>query len=77
MLDKGHVVAELSLGARNRLVGMTIGESGLDALDVRVLSVRRGSLALPNPAAGTRFFVGDVLVLFGKKASLESLLFRP
>lgn len=77
VLDKGHVVAELSLGARNRLVGMTIGESGLDALDVRVLSVRRGSLALPNPAAGTRFFVGDVLVLFGKKASLESLLFRP
>jgi ribosomal protein S6--L-glutamate ligase len=75
-LDKGHAVAELALGGRNRLVGLTIAESKLDALDVRVLSVRRGSLAMPNPAASTRLFLGDTLVLFGKKSSLEGLVAR-
>ncbi len=75
-LEKGHVVGELALGPRNRLVGLTIAESKLDALDVRVLMVRRGTLAMPNPSATTRFFVGDSLVLFGKRESLESLITR-
>lgn len=73
-LDKGHVVAELALGPRNRLVGLTIAESPLDGLEVRLLSIRRGSLALPSPSPTTRLFVGDLLVLFGKKTSLETLL---
>jgi ribosomal protein S6--L-glutamate ligase len=75
-LDKGFVVAELALGPRNRLVGLTIAESKLDALDVRVLSVRRGSLAMPNPGSATRLFVGDALVLFGTRASLETMVAR-
>ncbi|MBN8617058.1 MAG: RimK family alpha-L-glutamate ligase [Deltaproteobacteria bacterium] len=75
-LEKGHVVGELSLGPRNRLVGVTIAESKLDALDVRVLMVRRGSLAMPSPSASTRLFVGDTLVLFGKRESLDSLIAR-
>lgn len=75
-LEKGHVVAELTLGPRNRLVGLTIAETKLDALDVRVLSVRRGSLAMPSPSATTRLFVGDTLVMFGKRTSLETLVAR-
>ncbi|MFO0713895.1 MAG: RimK family alpha-L-glutamate ligase [Sandaracinus sp.] len=75
-LDKGHVVAELALGPRNRLVGLTIAETKLDALDVRILSVKRGTLAMPSPTASTRLFVGDVLVLFGKRTSLETLVAR-
>jgi ribosomal protein S6--L-glutamate ligase len=75
-LDKGFIVAEHALGPRNRLVGLTIAETKLDALDVRVLSVRRGSLAMPSPSAGTRLFVGDTLVLFGTRVSLETLVAR-
>jgi ribosomal protein S6--L-glutamate ligase len=75
-LDEGFVVAELALGSRNRLVGMTIAESGLDGLDVRVLSIRRGSLAMPSPAGSARLFLGDVVVLFGKRSTLETLVAR-
>lgn len=75
-LDKSDIVAELTLGPRNRLVGMTIAESKLDALDVRVLSIKRGSLSMMNPSASTRFFLSDVVVFFGKRASLESLVAR-
>lgn len=75
-LDKSDIVAELSLGARNRLVGMTLAESKLDALDVRVLSIKRGSLSMMNPSSSTRFFLSDVVVLFGKRTSLTSLVAR-
>lgn len=75
-LDKSDIVAELTLGPRNRLVGVTIAESRLDALDVRVLSIKRGSLSMMNPSASTRFFLSDVIVFFGKRASLESLVAR-
>lgn len=75
-LDKSDIVAELTLGPRNRLVGMTLSESKLDALDVRVLSIKRGSLSMMNPAASTRFFLSDVVVLFGKRTSLEALVAR-
>ena len=75
-LDKSDIVAELTLGPRNRLVGMTLSESKLDALDVRVLSIKRGSLSMMNPSASTRFFLSDVVVLFGKRTSLEALVAR-
>ena len=75
-LDKSDIVAELTLGPRNRLVGVTLCESKLDALDVRVLSIKRGSLSMMNPSASTRFFLADVVVLFGKRTSLEALVTR-
>lgn len=75
-IDKGYVVAELALGTRNRLVGLTIGESDLAERDVRVLSIRRGTLAMPNPAGDARLFLNDVLVLFGKRSSLDELVAR-
>lgn len=75
-LDKSDIVAELTLGPRNRLVGMTLSESKLDALDVRVLSIKRGSLSMMNPSASTRFFLADVVVLFGKRTALEALVAR-
>lgn len=75
-LEKSHVVAELALGPHNRLVGLTIAESKLEALDVRVLMIRRGSIAMPSPSASTRLFVGDALTLFGKRESLDSLIAR-
>jgi Trk K+ transport system NAD-binding subunit len=76
VLDKSDIVAELTLGPRNRLVGMTLSESKLDALDVRVLSIKRGSLSMMNPSPSTRFFLSDAVVFFGKRASLESLVAR-
>jgi ribosomal protein S6--L-glutamate ligase len=66
-----------SLRVRTALDQGVVGaESKLDALDVRVLSVRRGSLAMPNPGSATRLFVGDALVLFGTRASLETMVAR-
>jgi ribosomal protein S6--L-glutamate ligase len=43
---------------------------------VRVLSIQRGSLVMPNPRGTTEVLPGDVMLCFGKLTALRELMPR-
>jgi ribosomal protein S6--L-glutamate ligase len=73
-LKAGYGVAEFPLPRRSKLAGKSLGESGLRELEVRVLSVSRGSVVLPNPRGGFVLAAGDVLLCYGKLLTLKTLI---
>jgi ribosomal protein S6--L-glutamate ligase len=75
-LDKGYGVSEFPITPTSELAGKMLSESGLDERDVRVLSIQRGSLVIPNPRGATRLFAGDVVLCFGKLLALKHLIPR-
>lgn len=75
-LDKGYGVSEFTITATSELADRTLAESQLDERDVRVLSIQRGGLVIPNPAGGTRLLTGDVVLCFGKLIALKQLIPR-
>jgi ribosomal protein S6--L-glutamate ligase len=75
-LDKGYGVAELKVSRTSELAGRTLATSNLGDRDVRVLSIQRGSLAIPNPRGETSIMAGDVLLCFGKLSALRELMPR-
>lgn len=73
-LKSGYGVAEFPVVAGSELAGRTLRESGLRDRDVQVLSVTRGSVAIPNPRGDQEILPGDVLLCFGKHITLKSLI---
>ncbi|MCS7182506.1 MAG: potassium channel protein [Thermoanaerobaculum sp.] len=64
---------ELTLDARNPLVGKSLSELDLRRrFQVGVVAVQRGQHFLPNPEPGFRFAHGDVLVVVGSKEGLAA-----
>jgi ribosomal protein S6--L-glutamate ligase len=70
-LKSGYGVAEIKLTRRSALVGRRVGET---QPDVRILSILRGSVSIPNPAPDCELLPGDVIIGFGKLLTLKSLL---
>jgi ribosomal protein S6--L-glutamate ligase len=75
-LDKGYGVSEFAITPTSELAGRTLAESQLDERDVRVLSIQRGSLVIPNPRGSTHLYAGDVVLCFGKLLALKHLIPR-
>ena len=73
-LKSGYGVAEFQVGRDSELARLTLRESGLRDRGVRVLSITRGSVVLPNPRGDQRVLPGDVLLCFGKHITLRGLI---
>lgn len=67
-------VTELHLGEQSELVGKTIGDSGLRARDIVVLTLHRGTTVIPNPRESRVLEVDDRLLCFGKLEAMRDLV---
>jgi ribosomal protein S6--L-glutamate ligase len=73
-VSASYGVTELHLGENSGLVGKTLAESGLRAMDIVVLTLHRGHTVVPNPK-GTRVLeVDDRLLCFGKLEEMRDLV---
>jgi ribosomal protein S6--L-glutamate ligase len=73
-LDKGYAVSEFTVGDQSEVAHRTLRENALKEMDVLVLSIKRGSLTLPNPNADTEVLPGDQLLVYGKSLTLRDLV---
>jgi ribosomal protein S6--L-glutamate ligase len=73
-LGKGYSICEFHIDNESSLCDRTLEEANLRARDVRVLSIQRGGLTLPNPGGETKLLVGDLVVCYGKVITLKSLI---
>jgi ribosomal protein S6--L-glutamate ligase len=73
-VSAGYGVTELHLGEQSKLVGATIGASGLREQDIVVLTLHRGTTVIPNPNQGRVLEVHDRLLCFGKLESMRDLV---
>jgi ribosomal protein S6--L-glutamate ligase len=72
-LQAGYGVMEIPIHESSELCGKVIRDSGLRERDVLVLTIQRGSVAIPNPRQSRELLAGDVLLCFGKNLTLKSL----
>jgi ribosomal protein S6--L-glutamate ligase len=72
-LQSGSSVMEVPVDDRSELCGKTVGDTGLQARDVLVLTIQRGSVTIPNPRGDRQILSGDVLLCFGKSLTLRGL----
>ena len=56
------------------LVGQTIEESGLDELDIAVLTLQRGTSVIPNPRRRRVIEAEDRLLCFGRMETMKELI---
>ncbi len=73
-VSASYGVTELYLGEQSKLVGRTIGDSGLRAQDIVVLTLHRGTTVIPNPRESRVLEEGDRLLCFGKLESMRDLV---
>ncbi len=67
-------VAELLVRDDAHLVGQTIAESGLEELDITVLTLQRGTEVTPNPRRKVVLEANDRLLCFGKLEEMRSMV---
>jgi ribosomal protein S6--L-glutamate ligase len=70
-VQSGYGVIEIPVVRGGPLAGSTLGESGLFAHGVRVLTIHRAGLSIPNPRAEQALLAGDTLLCFGETAALK------
>ena len=58
----------------SRFVGQTIEESGLDDLDIAVLTLQRGTSVIPNPKRKRVIEADDRLLCFGRMSAMKDLI---
>jgi ribosomal protein S6--L-glutamate ligase len=73
-LDKGYAVAEFTVSESSDLAGRTLRENALKEMDVLVLSIRRGSITIPNPHPDSELYAGDQILAYGKNMALKHLV---
>lgn len=73
-VSRGYGVAELHVPEGSQYVGKSIGDSGLAAQDINVLSLHRLNKVIPNPKPARELFAGDRLLCFGKLDSMRGLV---
>ncbi len=75
-LARGYAVAELIVSPQAELAHKTLEEAGLRDKDIAVLSINRNGQIIPNPRGEQEMLPGDLLLCYGKKATLHDLM-RP
>ena len=73
-VSTGYGVAELHVPEGSRFVGQTIEESGLDELDIAVLTLQRGTSVIPNPRRRRVIEAEDRLLCFGRMETMKELI---
>jgi ribosomal protein S6--L-glutamate ligase len=73
-LEKGYAITEIQVPPDFPLLDKSLQDSGLDERDVRVLSIQRGSVTIPNPTGREQILLGDVLLCYGKALTLKTLI---
>jgi len=73
-VSSGYGVAELQVREDGSFVGRSLGESGLDERDIRVLTVERGTTVIPNPRPSLVFEPNDRLLCFGSLVEMRSMV---
>jgi len=72
-LQSGYGVMEVPVNEGSELAHCTLQQSALRVRDVQVLTIRRGSVSIPNPRGDREILPGDTLLCFGKTLTLKSL----
>ena len=73
-VSRGYGVAEIHVPAGSDYVGKAIKESGLREKDINVLTLYRGTTAIPNPRSDRQLEPGDRLLCFGKLELMRELI---
>ncbi|MCE5288293.1 MAG: 30S ribosomal protein S6--L-glutamate ligase [Nocardiaceae bacterium] len=73
-VSTGYGVAELVVHSDAKVVGNTIGDSGLLERDITVLTLHRGIKVLPNPKLSQVLEAEDRLLCFGKLEEMRSMI---
>jgi ribosomal protein S6--L-glutamate ligase len=73
-LRSGYGIAEFHVDEKSGLVGKTVAETGLRAMDVLILSIDRNGVAIPSPKGSREILAGDKLLCFGKHLTLRGLV---
>ena len=73
-VSRGYGVSEISIPKGSDYIGKTIQESGLREKDIMVLTLYRGTTAIPNPRSQRQFEAGDRLLCFGKLELMRDLI---
>ena len=70
----GYGVAEVHIPNESSLIGHSIQSSGIPEMDIQVLTLTRGGVAIPNPKLSRMLEADDRLLCFGKLASMRGLI---
>jgi ribosomal protein S6--L-glutamate ligase len=73
-LDQGLGVTELQVGRESELAHRRLAELALEARGIRVLSIERGSVLIPNPGGDRTLLPGDQLICYGPLRELRRLV---
>jgi len=73
-VSRGYGVTEIHIPKGSEYVGKTIRESGLRDLDINVLTLYKGTTAIPNPRSTRVLEPGDRLLCFGKLELMRDLI---
>jgi ribosomal protein S6--L-glutamate ligase len=73
-VSRGYDVAEIQVPEGSEFIGKEIGNSGLREADINILTLYRGTTAIPNPKATRVLEAGDRLLCFGKRESMRGMV---
>lgn len=73
-VSRGYGAAEISIPVGSAYVGKSIADSGLRERDLNVLTLYRGTSAIPNPRSTRELQAGDRLLCFGKLDLMRDLI---
>ena len=73
-VSRGYGVAEVLIRDGSQYVGKTIADSGLRDKDINLLTLYRGTTAIPNPRPSRALEAGDRLLAFGKLELMRDLV---
>lgn len=73
-VSRGYGVTEIHVPEGSEYVGKAIKESGLRDKDINVLTLYRGTSAIPNPKSERQLESGDRLLCFGKLELMRDLI---
>ncbi len=71
-VSKGYGVNELYIPEGSRYVGMAIGDSELE--DLNVLTLYQGTKVIPNPKSSRILEAGDKILCYGKIEKMRGLI---
>ena len=73
-LTKGYSITEFTVESTSPIAGKTITECGLRDHDIVILRIVRGSDHIANPKGTREILVGDTLLCYGNKTTLQNYL---
>ncbi|MGK0236773.1 MAG: ribosomal protein S6--L-glutamate ligase [Candidatus Pelagisphaera sp.] len=73
-LTKGYSITEFTVEKTSPIAGKTVTECGLREHDIVILRIVRGNDHIANPKGTREIMVGDVLLCYGNKTTLQSYL---